>query len=506
MTRDAIALFVLLALHLPALAVASPTEAELHELHRTARFDRIVERLVEEPFASLPRAEQSMFLESLARTGEGLQAVPLLNSLLHAGDHDAELLTLCGIVSTSIGDLAQAQECLAQALQAFPDHPGALASAAMLMLYLRDFDQAEELYERALASDPGLASDPLFLRTGIKIRQQSGDPQRLLSAIQALADYHRAAGHERSTSRYEMDIEMLQQAGQGRLFEVHTASDRIELPLVDFAPDTYYKCLVLELEGAEYRILLDTGNAPGWTVHDPDLLKKLENVFGGSVSTSTGSVENEFESRALLTSALDFGPFGISRLQGLYFSKPSDSYFDGNLNPIFIRDRVVTLDYVNNRFLLRTKDRFERDLAEAAGTHFTRVPFYGWEWPFVPVKVNGYADTLAMIETGAEDVHVNLEFARFINMPVRESVKLFRGKEYPYHLGSLDALIGTFLLRRPDVEVWPRRFYDTITGLSDSVMIGPWALEGTYILHFDPFDNQVILQVEGAREAPERTG
>lgn len=497
------ALFTLL---LPALAAGSQAGPGIPELFRAARFGAIVERLAEEPFDLLERAEQSMLIESLARTGEGFRAVPLLNRLLHEGDYDEELLTLCGIVNTSVGDLAKAEECLTQALQVNPGHPRALVSSSMLMLFLRNFSKAEELFERALAMEPELVSDPLFLLIGIKVRQLTGDPERLLSAYQALAEYHREAGHERSASRYEKDLEMLRESGPEPLFRVHTTSDRVELPMVDFTPGIPYKCLVLELEGAEYRIVLDTGNAPGWTVHDPSLLDKLDNVFGGMVSTSTGSVESAFDSRSLVTSALDFGPFRLSRLQGLFFPKPREAYFDGNLNPIFIQDRVVTMDYVNNRFLLRTKERFERDLSEIPKTRFTRVPFYGWEWPFVPVKVNGYADTLAMIETGAEDIHVKLEFARFINMPLQEAVKTFRGREYSHHKGNLDALVGTFLFHRSEVEVWPRRFSDNITGLSDSVMIGPVALEGTFIVHFDPFDNQVILQVEGGEEAPEEAG
>jgi hypothetical protein len=496
MSRFAVLLLILL---LTVLTGSSPAGAELTELTRAARFETIVARLADQPFAELSRAEQHLFIEGLVRTGETFRAATLMKDLLREGVPDADVLTLAGIVSTSTGDLARAEEYLTQALRIDPHHPWALTSSAMLMLYRREFDRATELYDRALAVDPNMAASVLFLRLGIKIRQLTGDRQRLTTAYQALVDYHDARGHQEAAARYAQEIDLLRASPPGPLLQVHTTADRVELPLVDFAPDVPYKCLLLEVGGVEYRILLDTGNAPGWTIHHPDLLDTLTNVFGGTVSTSTGSVETAFESRSLLTASLDFGPFRISRLQGLFFAKPREAYFDANLNPIFIRNRVVTMDYVNNRFLLRTKERFEQDLAETPAALVTRVPFYGWEWPFVPVQVNGYASTLAMIETGAEDVAVTLEFARFINMPVHEAVKEFRGKEYSYHQGSLDALIGTFLLHRPEVEVWPRRFYDTLTGLSDAVMIGPLALEGTFILHFDPFANQVVLQVADPR-------
>ena len=145
--------------------------------------------------------------------------------------------------------------------------------------------------------------------------------------------------------------------------------------------------------------------------------------------------------------------------------------------------------------MLRTKEKFDTDLKAKENYRITKLKVYGAFWPFIKVNVNGYAPGLAMIETGAEDLSVKLEYARRINLNLEPAVKTWRGKEYKFEkTKNLIVKAGSHIFMRDESEVWPVRFTDDLTGLYDSIMIGPYALNGNYILSFDPFANRIILE------------
>jgi hypothetical protein len=131
-------------------------------------------------------------------------------------------------------------------------------------------------------------------------------------------------------------------------------------------------------------VLLDTGNEPGWTIHAPELLHLLPHHEGGRSSVSTGSVDTAMVARRLITERVELPGATLYALHGHFFPRPREPYFDANLNPFVIQDRVVTLDYVRGEVLIRTKERFDRDLAEVDPGSVARVPLYGCDWGSSP--------------------------------------------------------------------------------------------------------------------------
>jgi len=468
---------------------------ELSELYYQMDFEEIIQKLEKTPLDSLTADQQRLLIESQARTGNGHLVLKSLLQLMSENPYDDQILTTAGILYHSLGNLQQADAFLTSALRINPENSDALLAKAMLLLYFRRFAEAEEYFQRAGEVNPPLKQTQLYRLIGSELYSASLDPSKIIRYFEFLRNYYSSVNDIKRSRKYEGKIRLLAGIRDRSLYLVNTRSDRVEMAMVNFAPNVFYKCLILKNGNKSYKILLDTGNAVGWTVHNPELLTLLENRFGGMQNTSTGSLEKSFQSAEILTSSLDLGDFKIVNLLGNYFKKPRENYFDANLNPIFIRNRVVTLDFIHNKFLLRSKERFDRELSEESAQTVVKLPFYGYEWPFIPVLVNGYAAALAMIETGAEDVSMKEEFARFIHLPMNPAVKIWGNKKLAYFEASeVGIQMGTFLLYRTKLEIWPKRFYDRITGLYDQVMIGPFALESKFIISFDPFENMVVLQ------------
>jgi hypothetical protein len=109
-------------------------------------------------------------------------------------------------------------------------------------------------------------------------------------------------------------------------------------------------------------------------------------------------------------------------------------------------------------FTIRTKDEFERALGAAPTGRVARFPWLGSGFAFVRAEVED-AQALVLVETGAEDISLHRDFAR----PAAE-VWSFSGLAHP------------------------------VSGLIPDVVIGPHALAGRYVLSFDPFDNQIVLE------------
>ncbi|WP_456440444.1 tetratricopeptide repeat protein [Caldithrix abyssi] len=468
---------------------------DLAERYNQMDFAGIVRELQDVSPDCLTMEQQLLLAESQARLGDGGNALTELQRLLAKSPDDDRILTSAGIVYHSLGKFTLAEACLTRALELNPRNSKALLTRTMLLLYLRRFSEAEASFRQADKAAPGLRQTRLFQRIGSELYSATQRPADMRRYFEYLRDFYASKNDAEKSAKYRRKIRLLAAADDQLLYRVHSHAERVELPLVDLAPGVYYKCLLLPRDGKTYRILLDTGNAVGWTIHHPDLLTLLENRFGGEQSVATGSLEKSLKSRELLTVSLDLGDCKLTHLLGLFFKKPRENYFDANLNPIFIRNRVVTLDFVHNKFLLRSKAQFDRDLAAEPLHSLVKLPFYGYEWPFVPVEVNGYASALAMIETGAEDLSLKEAFARFIHLPLTPATRVWGDRKLSYYEASeVSVQFGPHILYRPRVEIWPKRFYDRITGLYDQVMIGPFALQDRFIISFDPFDNVVVIQ------------
>lgn len=485
-------LFCLMILHFILLCSAST--GDLQELYLNTEYTEIIKKLESKDFKHMAVEEQLLYTECKARTGGGYLVLRDLNTLIAKKKPDDNILAVAGILYHAMGHMETARKHLNSALAINPHNSKALLAKALLMLYFRDFDKAEQYFSRAGAENPALSRSRLYQNFGLEIYHASRNIDKILEHYQLLIASAKERAKPDTARKFQLDARMMEQVKGQRLYQVSTRSQRVELPIVNHSKNDFYKCLQLKIGGESYNVLLDTGNAPGWVIHNGKLLEELTNLTGNEGQVSTGSVEKKLSSRSILTREITFEGLNLKNLKGIFFNKPRPGYFDANLNPLYIRDRVVTMDYANNKFILRSKKQFDNDLAKETRDSWSKLPLYGYEWPFIPAEINGYARGLAMIETGAEDVSIKLEFAQHIHLPLTPKTKTWRGKEYNYHETSIDVLVGIHLFHRPKTGVWPKRFYDTITGLYDNIMIGPWALEGKYILSFDPFDRVVILQ------------
>ena len=54
---------------------------------------------------------------------------------------------------------------------------------------------------------------------------------------------------------------------------------------------------------------------------------------------------------------IDFGDFKINGLPGLYIPKPRPDFYDANLNPSFIRNRVVTIVFVHTIYIVSCESK-----------------------------------------------------------------------------------------------------------------------------------------------------
>jgi tetratricopeptide (TPR) repeat protein len=485
-----------------------PQEQETIDLERMclgARFSQVIQHVEKKKFQRLLLKEKLLFIECLARTGNGSQAEKKLTPILASHPSDSEVLAAAGGVALSLGRLEEARRHINQALELKPGLKQALLVKALLLLYYREFNQAQEWYEKLVmlsknTGSPWADSDLLFL-VGLDVYRSNQDPQRL----DQLYKTHARRKKKISKSQYRDLISnhrMYRRASKKSwvLFQVETKSDKVVIPFNIGERDSRINTISLTAGGKTFNVLLDTGNATGWIVHSRELNELLNPVNGGRTITMIGTESGFLDGYRQYYKAVDFNGFQVYDVNGIYVPKPHPDYLDANLNPAFIRNRVVTIDFIKNQLILRTKERFTRDQASVQQTHGVyRLPWYGYKSAFVPVTVLEKKG-LAVIETGAQDVALKLNFVQELGLTLTPRVKyLATGQVTRYHQAPVMLFLGNFCFRREAADIWPfSRFYNRLTGLSADVFIGPEAFRGKYVVSFDPFDKKVVLERTGA--------
>lgn len=287
---------------------------------------------------------------------------------------------------------------------------------------------------------------------------------------------------------------LLRGAAKKPLFSVEGNSEKIAVPFAADPQDAHQNTIFLTKKGKKYRVLLDTANSAGWIIHNSELRELLKSKKGGRVLAEIGTEMGVMDGYLIHSKEVDFGNFKIDNMIGLYVPKPRPDFYDANLNPAFIRNRVVTIDYIKKRVILRTKERFERDLNSLQSKNHFKFPWYGYRYTYIPLSIEGKSG-LALIETGAEDIAIKLDFARQLLLPLKQNTKyLADGKTSQYHETQINVLMGKYLIERKAAEVWPfDRFYNRISGLSADIIIGPMAFIDNFALSFDPFDKKIVL-------------
>jgi hypothetical protein len=475
-----------------ALSVQDETKS-IDQLYLDVQFPELVRYFEKKDYRKLSLEEKLLFIESLARTGKGLEAKEKLAPLLSTHSSEPGVLAAAGAVYLSLGELDRAKTYVDKVLTLKPGFDQAVISRILLLLYQRKFADAKVLYEKLLKGDKEISGSEFVFLIGVDVFRACREPQQLNTLYKTRAQKVKKTNKSRYESLKANSL-MYKQAGGNILFQVETAADNVIIPFAQGEKTLRLNTISITIKNKTFNVLLDTGNAAGWLVHSRELNELLKPKTGGRTLTRIGTESGMLDGDQQYYKTVDFSAFKIHHINGIYVPKPHPDFPDANLNPSGIRDRVVTMDFVKKELVLQTKEKFENYLATQPGESFSRLTWYGYKFPTVIVEVKG-KQGLAMIETGAEDIAFKLDFVQGLPLQLIPKVKyLANGQVFNYHQAAVAFGIGRFLFERQAAEVWPlNRFYDRISGVSPDVVIGPGALSGEFSVSFDPFDQQIIL-------------
>jgi tetratricopeptide (TPR) repeat protein len=468
-------------------------DVNVDQLYLDVQFPGLVRYFEKKDYQKLSLEEKLVFIESLARTGKGLEAKEKLELLLSTYSSEPGVLAAAGAVYLSLGELDRAKTYVDKVLTLKPGFAKAIITRILLLLYQRKFDEAKVLYEKLLTGDKEISGSEFVFLIGIDVYRACREPQQLNILYKNRAQIVKKINKSRYDS-LKANSRMCKQAGANRLFQVVAKEDNVVIPFTPAGKALRLNTISITIKDKTFNAFLDTGNAAGWLVHSRELNELLKPKTGGRTLTRIGSESGMLDGYQQYYKTVDFSTFKIHHVNGIYVPKPRPDFPDANLNPSCIRDRVVTIDFVKKELVLQSKEKFESYLSTLPGESFSRLRWYGYKFPTVMVEVKG-KQGLAMIETGAEDIAFKLDFVQGLPLQLTPKVKyLANGQVFNYHHAAIAFNVGRFLFERQVAEVWPlNRFYNRISGVSPDVVIGPGALAGGFSVSFDPFDQQIIL-------------
>lgn len=471
---------------------------DLEKLYWNAKFFDIVEFFKNRDYKALSLKEKLLYIECLGKTGQGSLALDKINPLLCDHPSESEVLATAGIVFLSVGRLVNAKSYIDRSILVDGKLKKALITKVMLLLYFQEYKKAEILYEDIFKKNRQMESRYLFYLIGVELFKARRNPLKLYKLYKNYAKKNKR-GNKSYSRNLKLNYKLFKKTGKGELFDIETESDFVSVPFSGKAIDFRENTINLQIKGKTFKVLIDTGNSIGWMLNNRELKELLNPVKGGRILTRIGTVTGILDGYYVYLNSVDFGCFKINNLIGVFVPKPRAHFYDAILNPIFIRDRVVTVDFEKKQFILRTKGKFDRDIASivlSKGEDICKLPWYGYKKAFVPAYADENIKGLAEIETGAEDIALRLPFARELNTTLNPKIRyLSTGKIRRYHMVSVLISLGKFRFPRNSAEVWPlEKFTNPITGLAPDIIIGPIALYGKYSVSFDPFDKKIVLE------------
>jgi hypothetical protein len=468
-------------------------QAALVDLYEERRLGDVLAALPDSTFEELGLEEQLLHLAAEARGGRGYHAAGQLERLLATHPEHPAVLATAAVVYHAAGDLDRATRAVRAALAADSSQVEAWRADAMLRLHRHDAEGALASWRAARRADPDRIGSFWDVVFGQSIAEALGEAAVRADALEARAWARRDGSEEQAAeATRERERAALYRAIAGLpLFTGESDADRVVLPFDVCFEGTPYRCVDIEAGGRHYRTLIDSGNEYGFGVHSVALRDALLTRTGGETSVTTGSVDTALVASDFFADRVRLGGFTLRHVPAVASGKVREPYWDANLNPFFIRDHVVTLDYVTGRMILRTKARFDRDLATAG--RVARVPLYDPDRPYIMAEVDGHRAT-AVIETGAEVLSLTAEFAEHVGLPLRPGTRRWRDRVLDVQRTDIDVSVGGVPFFSDSVEAWPGRVADLCTGLVYDVVIGPGSLEGSWSLSYDPIDRVVVLE------------
>ncbi|MCK4760825.1 MAG: hypothetical protein KAW12_01405, partial [Candidatus Aminicenantes bacterium] len=362
---------------------------DIEKNYRDARFSQVADFLEKKDYNKLTLKEKLLLIECLTRTAKTSMALEKMDKIFaDAGTQPptAEILTTAGILYTSLGRLHEAKDFLHRALTLEKNSPKAMLAEAMLRLYFQEYEKAETLHGQIAAKHPAWKKTNLFLFAGLEIYKASRNPKKLKETYHLLARKHKKI-NKRHYRNSKANSRIFKKALKGKMFSVTAAAQRVVLPMENYRAREAKKIIRLKINDKTFKVLLDTGNAVGWFIYSRELKEILKAERGGRSLTRMGLETGTLEGYHVLCKSVDFGAFKMEFAAGQYVPKPYPEFFDANLNPVFIRERVVSLDYIEQKLVLSSKESFDKELA-ASTLDSVKLPWYGYERAFIPAVVN----------------------------------------------------------------------------------------------------------------------
>ncbi|MEN8223354.1 MAG: hypothetical protein ABFR36_08865 [Acidobacteriota bacterium] len=473
----------------------NPDKNEIRELHLEGRFGKIIETYSEPGPDNRDIGFQLIYLESLIRKGELKRSEKFITKMKISDSTVPGLRVLEGMKELAGGNIITAEDIAASIAEEDRGLITFLQLKYYIEMYKRNFVKAEPYLSGLRNHRSGFGESQLFFLI-------SADYYRTVKEFGKLSVLYKERmkilGKKKNREYYDnlKQNYKLYKRKTKNVFRIDSDVDRIEVPFENNGKGAL-KSIVLKKGEKKFSILLDTGNTSGWLIHSRDLREDLKSVRGGRIVMQVGTESGNLDGFNIFSGSIDFEKFSIKGMFGNYIPKPRPDFFDANLNPAMVRNRVVSLDFIKNRLILRSKERFDSDIVNNKKMVVMKIPWYGYSYPMVPVICNS-KNSLAIIETGAENISVRSDFAVEMGIPmIPRSKYLSNGKVFQYSLGAVNVQLGTYIFVRKQAEIWPLlRFRNRMTGLAPHVIIGPEALSGKFIVSFVPEEKILVFEYE----------
>lgn len=463
----------------------------LEKAYLEMEFDRTVSLADSVGRANLTASEKSLLSRAYARGGRLAEATRTIEMLAEDADiPGAELMLSRGVVYLSAGRFDRALYSLDSADFEIENCEAVLSKTLAAMYAGR-----QQSY-----IDSGIlecTESPLYFEMAQEIAyatQDTDEMKRILFHFNLRSSDNPDQVNRSESRDIRRDLDMLSRiGGESKTWETSTDGEMIEIDLVRWRDEWSHRCIEQTVDARKYKILLDTGNWIGWAVFDHHYGREVADAVGSGISLALGMMERPLSGRRIVTESVDFGNASIKRLTGALFRKPHRIFVDAALNPFCLKDVVTTIDFANDKLVIRDKRRFDEDMIGERGSIWY-FPLLGYNQPLIEVTVGDTHRALAIIETGASRTRITREFADRIGLdytPVIHDDGESGRRRYLRAETTVCADRVCFI--DGAIEVVPTNARDPLTGFSPDVVLGPDIFDRKFAISFDPFDRLFIV-------------
>jgi len=469
---------------------------EIKKLYLHGNFKEISDKYKDINLKKIDNDVLQIYLEALIRNSEGVEASELLNTIKKKYGETVNTLLLEGMYALSKGDLVKVSTITNSLSKNDTGMIGVLQLLFFDELYRRNFNRAEIWLNKMEEHESGFGRSDLFFLLSSGFYNSVKNFKELSKLFKKRMKEIKKSRGKNYYKSLKLNYKLYKRRINGTYFGVDSIEDKIVIPF-EIGKKDFLKSIILKIGNDKFKILIDTGNTSGWILHSRKLREKLKYYRGGRTVMQVGTESENLDGFNIFCKSVNFGNFKISELFGSYIPKPHKNFFDANLNPVAISNRVVSFDFINNSLVLRTYERFFKEIEETSEMEVMKIPWYGYMYPMVPVLCNS-KNGLAVIETGAKNISVEKNFATNLGISISKRSKyLSNGKIFNYSLGAINVQLGKYLFVRRNAEIWPlKQFKNRLSGFSPHLIIGPEALEGKFVVSFVPKNNIIVFEYE----------